>query len=65
MTVNQLKPHICIGFSHLPVNSYLHLNEAYEVDEITRNEVRLHLVNTGESIRQSLCHLRSSHMYLA
>jgi len=65
MTVNQLKPHICIGFSRLPEKSYLHLNDIYEVDEITRNEVRLHLVNTGESIRQSLCHLRSSHMYLA
>lgn len=65
MTVNQLKPHICIGFSMLPENSYLHLNETYVVDSVDRKEVHLHGVRSGAPIIQSICHLRSTHMYLA
>lgn len=65
MTIAQLRPHLCIGFSKLPEKSYLHLNEVYEIDSLDRKEVHMHEVRSGAPIIQSICHLRSTHMFLA
>lgn len=65
MTIAQLKPNICVGFSLLPENSYLHLNETYAIDSVDRKEVHMHEVRSGAPIIQSICHLRSTHMFLA